>query len=119
VARTAIVAVLCVVAAAALIVHPLVSLILFGAAGAVFFDGRQAFGFGRHRAMVAFLSGLWLGVVGAVATILGLVVLGGGCEAASCGGNFLILPGVLLLAAGLTLLAWSIVAFLRMRRIGQ
>ena len=114
-ARTAIVAVLGVAALAALMTHPLVSLVLFGVAGAGFLDGRHAFGFGRHRALVAFISGLWLGVVGVVATILGLVPFGGSCGATVCAGNFLLLPGVLLLVAGLTLLAWSILTLLRLR----
>ena len=112
-------AVLAVLAVAGLVVfpfRPLVSLILFGAALAVYLNRRSAFGAGRHRAMIGFISALWCTVFGGVMTLLGLLSTSVPCDGAPCPGNALLLPGLFLLGAGLILLAWSVVALLRERR---
>ena len=108
-----------VLALAALLVlpfHPLVSLVLFGMALADFMNGRGAFGSGLYRTILAFISSLWLIVLGTITTLLGLVPNAAPCETEPCQGNFLFVPGALLLVSGLTLLAWSIVLSLRARR---
>ena len=62
-----------------------------------------------YRAILAFVAALWLTLVGVVATLLGLVP-------AEPGGNFLLLPGLLLLGIAAILLAFSLLAILRLRR---
>ena len=118
-ARNVVVALLVLAAGVSLLLRPLVALVLIGAAGAVFLDGRHLFGSGRHRAFVAFISSLWLGLAGVGTAILGMVPTRDACEGGTCEANFLLLPGLLLLAAGLTLLGWSVVSLLRMRRAGS
>jgi len=123
-ARRAVVAALAIAGAIALLSRPLVALVLLGAALVIALDGRGIFGRGTLRAVIAFVSALWLGLAGVVATLLGMVVLPGSCDPAptSCDGpeaNFLFLPGVLLLGTALALLAWSVVEALRMRRAGH
>ena len=96
--------------------HPLISLTLFGVALALVANRRYAFGSGRYRAILAFISSLWLGVLGAATTLLGLVPNAAPCEGPDChGGNFLFIPGVILLALAFGLLSWSVVSLLRMR----
>ena len=89
--------------------RPLISLIVFGAAIVVVFNARGAFGSGMYRAILAFISALWLTLVGVVATLLGLVP-------AEPGGNFLLLPGLLLLGLAASLFIGSLVAIVRIRR---
>jgi divalent metal cation (Fe/Co/Zn/Cd) transporter len=100
--------------------HPLISLTLFGVALALVANRHYAFGSGRYRAILGFISALWLGVLGAATTLLGLVPNAAPCEppAACTGGNFLLVPGLLLLGLAFALLAWSVVSLLRMRRYG-
>lgn len=103
-------------AVAALVVfpfRPLVSLILFGAALAVYMNRRSAFGAGRHRAIIGFISALWCTVFGGVMTLLGLISASVPCDPAPCAGNALLLPGLALLGAGLGLLGLSVVTLLR------
>ncbi len=89
--------------------RPLISLILFGAALAIFFNARGAFGSGMYRAILAFISALWLTLVGVVATLLGLVP-------AAPEGNFLLVPGIILLALAASLFLGSLIAIVRVRR---
>lgn len=91
--------------------RPLISLILFGASVAIVLDRRGAFGSGAVRGAIAFLAGLWLGLVGVVASLLGTI-------ATDPGGNFLLVPGLMLAAIGVGLLAWSLLAIRRARRGG-
>jgi len=109
VAPRAVAAAVAVVALALLPSRPLVSLILFGAALALFFNARGAFGSGMYRAILAFVAALWLTLVGVVATLLGLVP-------AEPGRNFLLLPGLILLGLAASLLLGSLLAILRIRR---
>ena len=101
--------------------RPLAGLILVVSAGAIHLDGKGAFGHGVWRAMIAFITSLWVALAGVVATLLGMVVLPE-CDdtgAAACvpsGANVLLVPGFVLLALGLALLAWSIVEAVRLRR---
>ena len=102
-----------------LVFHPLTSLVLFLAMAAVLMDARGAFGRGMSRAMLAFISSLFLTLGGAVLTLVGLVPEGIPCEPPACPtapGNFLLWPGLLLLGGGLGLFAWSVVSALRSRR---
>ncbi len=89
--------------------RPLISLIVFGAALAVLFNARGAFGTGMYRAILAFISALWLTLVGVIATLLGLVP-------AEPDGNFLFLPGLILLGLAGSLFVGSLVAIVRLRR---
>ena len=87
----------------------------------ILLDRRGVFGRGRFRAAVAFFAGLWLALVGVVATLLGLFALPGTCDETTtmCDGpegNFLFLPGVLLLALGLGMVVWSLIALVRAQR---
>lgn len=77
---------------------------------------RSAFGVGEYRTILAFISSLWLIVVGVVATLVGLIPEPVPCQAEPCEVSALLLPGLLLLGAGLILLAWSVVVLLRARR---
>ena len=97
-------------------IRPMVSLILFGMALAVYLNRRSAFGAGGHRAIIGFISALWCTVFGGVMTLLGLVSAWVPCDPEPCAGNVLLLPGLFLLGAGLILLGWSVVALLRARR---
>jgi hypothetical protein len=90
-------------------IRPLLALIALGAALAVVLNARGVFGTGMYRAMVAFMSALWLTLVGVVATLLGLVPT-------DPGGNFLLLPGQILLGIAASLFAGSLVSIWRMRR---
>ena len=100
--------------------RPLAALVLFGATAAVVMNRRRAFGAGMFRAMLAFLTGAWVAIVGIAATLAGLVPLDEACMAdGTCGpgqGNFLLLPGLLLLVIGLGLFGWSIFEARRVRR---
>ena len=95
----------------ALSFSPLVSLILFGTAFAVVMNRRGAFGAGMFRGVLAFITALWLGLAGVVASLLGII-------STDPGGNFLLLPGLLLTGIGIGLLAWSVLAIRRARRAG-
>jgi len=123
-ARRGVVAALAIAGAIALFLRPLVALVLLGAALVVTLDGRGIFGRGTLRAVIAFISALWLGLVGVIATLLGMLALPGPCDptATPCESpeaNFLFFPGVLLLVTALALLGWSVVEALRMRRAGH
>lgn len=87
-------------------------------------DRRGAFGHGLFRTAIAFITGLWVGLAGVAATLLGMLALPGSCDPSTtvcddAESNFLFLPGLLLLALGLTLLAWSVVDLIRMRRAAR
>ena len=110
-AHRAVAAALAVAALLILFTRPLVALILFGAAIAVFANGRGAFGHGMSRAILAFVAAPFLGLLGVGTSLLGLV-------STDPGGNFLLLPGLLLLGLGLSLLAWAVVTLWRIRRRG-
>lgn len=114
-------AVLVIVGLGLVVVRPLTGLIVLATALAIFLDGRNYFGHGTWRAMIAFISSLWLSLGGVITTVLGMLASPGTCDATttSCDrpeASFLLLPGFLLLALGLTLLVWSIVEALRLRR---
>lgn len=87
------------------------SLILFGASLAVVMNHRGAFGTGMFRGVLAFISALWLGLAGVVASLLGMV-------STNPGGNFLLPPGLLLTGIAISLLGWSALAIRRARRAG-
>ena len=89
--------------------RPLLGAIPLVAALVVFMNGRGAFGSGMYRAILAFVSALWLALVGVVATLLGLIPDGPP-------GNFLLLPGLTLLGVAAALLLGSLVAMWRARR---
>jgi O-antigen/teichoic acid export membrane protein len=89
--------------------RPLLAVLPLGASLAIFLNGRRVFGAGMHRAILAFVSALWLTLVGVVATLLGLVPAGPD-------GNFLLLPGLALLALAAALLVGAVVAMWRVRR---
>ena len=91
--------------------RPLVTLILFAAALAVVGNRRRAFGAGMFRAILGFITSLWLGLLGVVVSLLGMVPT-------DPGGNFLLLPGLLTLGLAFGLLAWSIAEVWRIRRSG-
>lgn len=103
-----------------LAVRPLVGFIILVAALAAFLDDRGAFGHGTWRAMIAFITGLWVALAGVVATLLGMFALPGACDATTtCDdpeANFLFLPGVVLLVLGTILLVWAILESIRLRR---
>jgi hypothetical protein len=109
VAHRAIAAALAIAGIVLIPARPLVALILFGAALAIFLNGRGAFGSGMYRAIVAFVSSLWLALVGVVATLLGQVP-------AEPGGNVLLLPGLILLGVAASLFAGSLFVMVRARR---
>jgi O-antigen/teichoic acid export membrane protein len=109
VAHRALAAALLVGAIVLLRTTPLLAVIPLGASLAVFLNGRRAFGSGMYRAILAFVSALWLTLVGVVATLLGLIPAGPG-------GNFLLLPGLGMLAAAAALFLGSLVAMWRARR---
>jgi len=110
-AHRAIAAALAVAALLALFVRPLVALILFGAALTVFANGRGAFGYGMSRAILAFVSAPFLGLLGVGTSLLGTI-------STEPGGNFLLLPGLLMLGLALLLLAWAVLTLWRIRRRG-
>jgi hypothetical protein len=102
-------------------IRPLLAGILLAVGLVIVLDRRAVFGRGTFRAAIAFVSGLWLGLIGVVATLLGMFALPGTCDATTtmCDdpeANFLFLPGILLLVIGLGLLAWSLVTAVRARR---
>jgi hypothetical protein len=80
-----------------------------GAALVVFMNSRGAFGSGMYRAILAFVSALWLALVGVVATLLGLIP-------AEPPGSFLLLPGLSLLGLAAALFLGSLVSLWRVRR---
>jgi hypothetical protein len=92
--------------------RPLVALVLFGAALAVVLNRRGVFGTGMYRAILAFTSSLFLALAGVGTSLLGMVSI-------EPGGNFLLLPGLLVLVIALGLLAWAIATMVRIRRSGQ
>lgn len=110
-AHRAAAAALALVALVLLPARPLVSLVFFGAAIGALANGRGAFGYGMSRAVLAFITALFLGLLGVVTSLLGLV-------SAEPGGNFLLLPGLLMLGLALALLAWAVWTLLRIRRQG-
>lgn len=91
--------------------RPLIALVLFAAAMAVAGDSRRVFGSGMFRAVLGFISALWLALIGAVVSLFGLV-------STEPGGNFLLLPGLIALGLAIALFAWSIAAIWRIRRAG-
>lgn len=108
----------------ALAFRPLVGFILLATALAFVLDRRGAFGRGWFRAVVAFVTGLWVALAGVISTLFGMLALPASCDptTTTCDSpeaNFLFAPGLLLLALGLTLLAWSVVDLLRMRRAAR
>ena len=92
--------------------RPLVGLVLFGAALGVVMNRRGMFGTGMYRAILAFTSSLFLALAGVGTSLLGMV-------STEPGGNFLLLPGLLILGIALALLAWSVVTMVLIRRSGQ
>ena len=106
----------------ALFSRPLIGFVLLASALVLFVNVRGGFGNGIFRAATAFLSALWLTLAGAAVTFVG--VFDSGCDghSPSCDdpeGNFLFLPGLMLLAIALTLLAWSISEAFRLRRAAR
>lgn len=89
--------------------RPLLSLIPLAAALVVFMNARRAFGSGMHRAVLGFVGALWLMLIGAVATLLGLVPV-------APDGNFLLLPGLTVLGIAAVLFLGSLLAMWRIRR---
>jgi 4-hydroxybenzoate polyprenyltransferase len=105
-------------------IRPLVGFIVLSAGVTVVLDHRGLFGRGMFRAAISFIAGIWLGLAGVVGTLLGMFALPGSCDATTTTcegpeGNFLFLPGVLLLVLGLGLLAGSVAAAIRARRRRQ
>jgi hypothetical protein len=103
-------------------IRPLFGFVVLAAGLVVLLDGRGVFGRGVYRWMIAFISGLWLGLAGVVTTFIGMFDAGCATTSPSCDdpeGNFLFFPGLLLLAVGLTLLVWSVIQLIRTRRAGQ
>ena len=100
--------------------HPLIAFVLVCVAIAVVMNRSYAFGSGTYRAGLAFITGLWVGLLGVVTTLLGLVPGRAACPEGDCDGaggigNFLFVPGLLLLALGLGLLGWSFIRLWRTR----
>ena len=89
-------------------IRPLIGLVVFGVLGVLGMDRRGLFGHGRFRLVLGFFSGLWLGVVGVVTSLLGAVP--------PPDGNFLLLPGLVVLGLALVMLVWSFVKLLRIPR---
>ncbi len=110
-AHRAIAAALAAAGVAALPFRPLVALLLFGAAVGVFANGRGAFGSGMSRAILAFVTALFLGLLGVGTSLLGTVSTDGD-------GNFLLVPGLLMVGMGLALLAWAVATLWTIRRRG-
>lgn len=79
---------------------------LFGVALAIVLDRRGIFGFGRWRAILAFVAAPFIGLAGVALALLGSI---------PGPGSFFLLPGLLLVAIGLTLLAWSFVVIWQTR----
>lgn len=103
-------------------IRPLVAGILFACALTVVMDRRGLLGHGRDRATLAFIAGPLLGLVGVGVSLLGLLPPHDPCAADPCAGirgNFLLLPGLLLLAIGVGLVAWALFELLRRRRAGR
>lgn len=105
-------------------IRPLVGAIVLAAGFVIVLDRRHLFGHGTFRAAIAFIAGLWLGLAGVIATLLGMAALPGSCDPSTttCDdpeANFLFLPGVLLLGLGVALLAWSVMTAVRTRRRHQ
>ena len=90
----------------ALSFSPLLALVLFALALAVVMDGRGAFGAGRRRGFIGFVTAPWIGLAG-----VGLALLGSIPEP----GNFFRLPGLLLVAISIALLVWSFFTIWRTR----
>ena len=79
---------------------------------------RGVFGTGMYRAILAFNASLPLTVLGVVTSLFGLVPFDAPCAGGSCTGNFLLLPGLIVLCTGLTLFVWAVLSMLRARRSG-
>ena len=69
-------------------------------------DRRGVFGYGRWRAMLAFIAAPFIGLAGIALALLGSIPEPG---------NFFLLPGLLLVGISLVLLGWSFVAIWRTR----
>ena len=94
------------VAFAALAFSPFLALVLFGVAVAVVMDARGAFGAGRRRGFIGFVSAPWIGLGGVAVALLGSI---------PDPGNFLLVPGLLLVGIAVALLAWSFLVIVRTR----
>ena len=90
----------------ALAFSPLLALVLFSVALAVVLDRRGVFGAGRWRAQLAFVAAPFIGLAGVALALLGSIPEPG---------NFFLLPGLVLVAISLVLLAWSFVVIWRTR----
>ena len=102
-------------ALAALAFSPLLALVLFAASPSrSSLDRRGVFGFGRYRAMLAFIAApssvARVGCAGVALALLGSIPEPG---------NFLLLPGLLLVGISLVLLVWSFVVIRRTRPRGR
>jgi uncharacterized membrane protein len=80
--------------------------VLFGVAFAVVLDRRGVFGAGRWRAILAFVAAPFIGLSGVALALLGSIPESG---------NFFLVPGLVLVAIGLVLLAWSFVVIWQTR----
>jgi len=96
--------------------RPLIALLIFAVALAVVLHRRGLFGSGMYRSVLAFNASLPLTVLGVVTSLIGLIPFGDSCNPGPCTGNFLLLPGLLVLGTGITLFAWSVARMLRARR---
>ncbi|HXG25586.1 MAG TPA: hypothetical protein VNL94_01855 [Candidatus Binatia bacterium] len=95
-----------VLALAAALVSPLLALVLFGVSFTLLLDRRGVFGRGRSRALMALIAAPWIGLAGVGLAIVGSIL---------APGNFLFVPGLLLVAIAFVLLAWSFVVIWRTR----
>ena len=84
-----------------------VAFVLFAVAGIVLLDGRYAFGRGRHRAFLAFISAPFAGLAGVVLARVG---------ALAEPFRFLLSPGLLVIGLSLALLGWASVSIWTTRR---
>ena len=76
----------------------------------VILDDRGILGSGRWRAQLAFIAAPFTGLAGVALALLGSI---------PARGNFFLLPGLLLVAIALTLLAWSFAVIWRTRPRGR
>jgi hypothetical protein len=88
---------------------PLLSLVIFGMALAVVLDRRGIFGAGRYRAIMGFIAAPWIGLAGVALALLGSIPERG---------NFLLAPGLVLVAIAVVLLTWSFAKIWRTRSRG-
>ena len=82
----------------AFVFSPLLSLVVFGVALAVIMDGRGALGAGRRRGFIGIVTAPWIGLAGVATSLLGSIPERG---------NFLLIPGLVLVGLSLALLGWS------------